>query len=359
LRALLLHCRPGFEPECAAEIAERAAQAHPGYARTTRGQAFVEWFCEDPSALAAALPWRRLIFARQRLEVLADLADLPQGDRLSPILASLPEHPRGYSEVLAEPPDSEAGKALATLCRKLGHAAAAALRRAGRIDPAGPRLHLFLPEGGRVLVAAGDAGSAPWPQGIPRLRLARQAPSRSALKLEEALNVLLEPQERQAWLKPGMRAVDLGAAPGGWSWVLARQGLHVIAVDNGPMADEAMATGLIEHRREDGFRYRPPQNADWLVCDMVERPRRVARLMADWLREGLARRALFNLKLPMKQRWPETRLCLDLIRAHAGPALDLRARQLYHDREEVTVLALPHHTLGPGTARGQEPAVRA
>jgi 23S rRNA (cytidine2498-2'-O)-methyltransferase len=359
LQALLLYCRPGFEPECAAEIAEQAGETHPGYARTTRGQAFVEWFCEDPAAVAAALPWRRLIFARQRLAVLADLADLPPTDRLSPILASLPEHPRGYSEVLAEPPDSDAGKALATLCRKLGHAAAAALRKAGRIDSAGPRLHLFLPEGDRVRVAAGDAGSAPWPQGIPRLKLARQAPSRSALKLEEALTVLLDPEERRAWLKPGMRAVDLGAAPGGWSWVLARQGLHVIAVDNGPMADVAMATGLIEHRREDGFRYRPPQPADWLVCDMVEQPRRVAHLMADWLREGLARRALFNLKLPMKKRWLETQQCLDLLRVESGVTLDLRARQLYHDREEVTVLALAHHAGRPGTARRQEPAVRA
>ncbi|HRQ63265.1 MAG TPA: 23S rRNA (cytidine(2498)-2'-O)-methyltransferase RlmM, partial [Xanthomonadaceae bacterium] len=266
MNALLLYCRAGFEAECAAEIAERAGERHPGYARTEHGSAFVEWFCESPEALAATLPWRTLIFARQRLAVIADIDAMPTEDRLTPILATLDAVDHGFAEVRVEHPDSDAGKSLATFCRKFGHAAAAALRKRDRIDPRGPRLHLCFPHGSRVLIALGDAGSAPWPQGIPRLRLARQAPSRSALKLDEALHVLLDDEERARWLKPGMGAVDLGAAPGGWSWVLARQGLHVIAVDNGPLADAAIATGLIEHRREDGFRFRPSQPADWLVC---------------------------------------------------------------------------------------------
>ncbi len=341
MNALLLYCRPGFEAECAAEIAERAGERHPGYARTGHGSAFVEWFCESPRDLAAEQPWRQLIFARQRLAVLADLDGLPSEDRLTPILAALDGLGHAYCDVQVEHPDSDTGKALATFCRKFGHAAAAALRQRGLVRPKGPRLHLFFPHGSRVLIALGDEGSAPWPQGIPRMRLARQAPSRSALKLDEALHVLLDEDERARWLKPGMAAVDLGAAPGGWSWVLARLGLHVIAVDNGPLADAAIASSLIEHRREDGFRFRPQQPCDWLVCDMVEQPRRVAALMTEWLREGLARRALFNLKLPMKKRWQETRLCLDLLRDESGLRLDLRARQLYHDREEITVLALP------------------
>jgi 23S rRNA (cytidine2498-2'-O)-methyltransferase len=42
----------------------------------------------------------------------------------------------------------------------------------------------------------------------------------------------------------------------------------------------------------------------------------------------------------MKKRYDETRLCLDLIRAKGGArTIALRARQLYHDREEITVFA--------------------
>ena len=72
---------------------------------------------------------------------------------------------------------------------------------------------------------------------------------------------------------------------------------------------------------------------------MVEQPRRVAERMATWFREGWCRHAVFNLKLPMKKRWDETRLCLALVAAGRRRPLHVRARQLYHDREEITVFA--------------------
>ncbi|MFX8098641.1 SAM-dependent methyltransferase, partial [Acinetobacter baumannii] len=77
--------------------------------------------------------------------------------------------------------------------------------------------------------------SAPWPLGVPRLRLHPDAPSRSALKLEEAFLTLLDDRERERLRRPGMRAADRGAAPGGWTWVLLRHGLRVYAIDNGPL----------------------------------------------------------------------------------------------------------------------------
>src|SRR3546814_19435135 len=76
-----------------------------------------------------------------------------------------------------------------------------------------------------------------------------------------------------------------------------------------------------------------------MVCDMVEQPRCVAERMATWLREGWCRQAIFNLKLPMKKRWDDTRLCLDLVAEQAGRPLAIRARQLYHDHVELTVFA--------------------
>ncbi|WP_210217143.1 23S rRNA (cytidine(2498)-2'-O)-methyltransferase RlmM, partial [Klebsiella pneumoniae] len=146
----------------------------------------------------------------------------------------------------------------------------------------------------------------PWALGIPRLKLLPDAPSRSALKLDEALLTLLAPEEREALVRPGMRAADLGAAPGGWTWVLTRQHVHVLSIDNGPLRQHVLDTGLVEHLRADGFHWHPEQPLDWMVCDMVEQPRRVAERMATWFREGWCRHAIFNLKLPMKKRWDET-----------------------------------------------------
>ncbi|MDX1606763.1 MAG: 23S rRNA (cytidine(2498)-2'-O)-methyltransferase RlmM, partial [Candidatus Competibacterales bacterium] len=139
----------------------------------------------------------------------------------------------------------------------------------------------------------------------------------------------------------GMTAVDLGAAPGGWTWQLTRHSIRVTAIDNAALDHRLEETGLVCHRRADGFRYRPPAPVDWLVCDMVEQPRRIAALVVDWLAAGDCRQALFNLKLPMRRRLEEIDHCRDLIDrrlGRSGVRYRLSCKQLYHDRREVTAL---------------------
>ena len=47
---------------------------------------------------------------------------------------------------------------------------------------------------------------------------------------------LIEMDEKSRLIKPGMRVVDLGAAPGGWSQVLAKKKMaHIAAIDILPM----------------------------------------------------------------------------------------------------------------------------
>lgn len=161
------------------------------------------------------------------------------------------------------------------------------------------------------------------------------APSRSYLKVEEAYGVL----ER----KPvaGETVVDLGAAPGGWSYSAAKRGARVIAVDNGPLKGGALDHPLIEHRREDAFDFRPEggEVVDWLFCDLVEEPHHVARnLIAPWLEGGWCRYFVVNLKFGRVD-------ALDLLRevtAVDSPLVRcttlLRGRHLYHDREEFTLV---------------------
>jgi len=345
---LLCYCRAGFEPELAGELTDRAAEAgFAGYARTERESGFVVFACDDADALCSALPWSTLVFARQKLRLIADLRDLDPRDRIAPMLAALPPDIR-FGELLMEHPDSESGKPMAGLARSLGNALRTVLRKADALtsedNPRLQRLHVCVLAGDHVLLATSEPeDSAPWPLGIPRLRMHADAPSRSALKLEEALLVLLDAHERKALLRDGMRAADLGAAPGGWTWVLARHGLRVQSIDNGPLRQHVMDSGLVEHLRADGFNWQPRQPLDWMVCDMVEQPRRVAERMATWMREGWCRHAIFNLKLPMKKRWQETRLCLHLFAEQSRKPLTIRTKQLYHDREEITVFATSSH----------------
>ena len=71
--------------------------------------------------------------------------------------------------------------------------------------------------------------------------------SRAYFKIEEINN-------KDKLIKPGMKVVDLGAAPGGWTYQFVKKGIHVIAIDNGPMQKELMSTGLVQHEKADGFR---------------------------------------------------------------------------------------------------------
>jgi 23S rRNA (cytidine2498-2'-O)-methyltransferase len=211
------------------------------------------------------------------------------------------------------------------------------LRAAGLLSVASSRrLHVMFLDGASGFIGVSDASDgALWSMGVPRLRLAG-APSRSAAKLEEALIWFLG-EDMRAALGSGMSAVDLGAAPGGWTWVLARRGLRVTAVDHGKLAQAAEDAGAVRHLSADAFTFRPARPVDWMVCDVVDKPARTAELVHRWLSQGWCRRTIFNLKLPMKQRYLEVERLLARLRK--VPGLRLEARQLYHDREEITVFA--------------------
>ena len=57
LQGLLCYCRPGFEPELAAELSARAAGAGVGgYARTERGSGYVVFAGESGDTLSRVLP---------------------------------------------------------------------------------------------------------------------------------------------------------------------------------------------------------------------------------------------------------------------------------------------------------------
>ncbi len=291
--------------------------------------------------LHAHLAFDSLVFPRQVLLVGELLEDLPVGDRVTPIVQAAVGLGRRFRELFLETPDTNEGKALASLIRPMAPHLERGLRAAGvAIDEerARERLHVYFVGGTACHVGLSTVdNSSPWPMGIPRLRMPRGAPSRSTLKLAEAFSTLLGEQALARRLQPGMRAVDLGASPGGWTWQLVRRGLMVIAVDNGPMDEALLESGQVKHRREDGFRYRPPEPVDWMVCDMVESPARIAQLAARWVTEGWCRDCLFNLKLPMKKRWEELERCREIIsQAFAGRPCRLAMRHLYHDREEVT-----------------------
>lgn len=326
----LVYCRPGFERDCVEETQARAVEA-----ATNSGYVVLQG--------KPRLRFSDLAFTRQLIRLHTTVDNLLDRDRLTPLLSAVPEMPEKFGALWLEVADTNAGKTLSGFTRRFRPLLEEKLRVAGQLlnDTSLPRLHIFFPDKSRALIGTSDPrNSAATPMGILRLKMPHDAPSRSYLKLAEALEVFLTKEQQQKWLRAGMHAVDLGAAPGGWTWQLVQHGLKVMAVDNGPLKGGAAEHPHIKHLRQDGFRYRPKKPVDWLVCDMVERPQRVAALVAEWVASGLATRAIFNLKLPMKKRVVALHNALDIVRNMLdakGMRYELQARQLYHDREEVTV----------------------
>ena len=351
MTSIVLYCRPGFEKECGAEIQEKAAWNEVyGYLELTKNEGVVYFHLnvgEEADALINNMPLRRLIFARQWFVTLTDKIALPDYNRVEAITEVMDKDWQ-YAELRMETPDTNDGKELSKFCRKLAVPLRQALRKSKVLtekgDNDGAVLHALFLSGKEVILgySLGHNTSA-HVMGIPRLKFPHQSPSRSTLKLDEAFLYFIPKDEWDTRLTSGMNAVDLGAAPGGWTYQLVRRGMMVTAIDNGAMAESIMQSGQVKHHMMDGFKYVPmKQNVYWLVCDMIEKPQRVAWLMAQWLIKGYCKEAMFNLKLPMKGRYQEVNKNLQTIKdvfSEHKVKYELYAKHLYYDREEVTVHA--------------------
>ncbi|MGM0767318.1 MAG: 23S rRNA (cytidine(2498)-2'-O)-methyltransferase RlmM [Pseudomonadota bacterium] len=348
---MILFCRPGFEAEAGREMTDAAAAVGIyGYFQPVGSHGHLMFYLtgsEGTAMLLQRLRLEELVFVRDWVVGLAEVM-LPEADRVGAILEALKAVASGFpncARVEVRLPEDNADGDLGNFARKWVAPLSKALRGAGLLKPdasarAPARLDILLVSFERALVGVSPADNrAPFPGGIARLRLPSSAPSRSALKLEEAWKVFLPPEQALDYLGGGKRAVDLGAAPGGWTWQLVRQGMMVAAVDNGPMNAELMASGQVEHVEADGYSWKPKRAVDWMVCDIVDHPRRTSHMVVDWLTSGLCRYTIFNLKLPMKKRYEEWLICRGIIEsalAAADRGFRLRARHLYHDREEIT-----------------------
>lgn len=351
-----LFTRPGFEAEGGQEWLDRSREAGaPGFFTADAGTGLAAFQASrgnsGPAALRQQLTVDSMVFVRDSVFELQRINPLPQKDRVGALVDALgeaPVEPR-WGEVMVHIPEGCQDKDLAAFARKWTAPVARALREREWLAPRrrsdDRRLDLILLDFERLIIGQSyPQHRATVPGGRPRLRFPPQAPSRSMLKLEEAFTTLLSETERRQLLKDGMRAVDLGASPGGWTFCLVGRGLRVTAVDNGPMDEALMRSGQVTHLKTDGFTWLPDRPVDWMVCDIVDQPRRTIDLVGRWFRGGHCRASVFNLKLPMKKRLEEWRLCrerLETALAATGRDFEIRAKQLYHDREEVTVLVLP------------------
>lgn len=249
---------------------------------------------------------------------------------------TLPEMERRGSNALDEHPLETARLELANVLR-----AKITGRREKRGDTApssGHRARVLLVDAWSAWLSLTNAPVGPallsWPSPFAGGRAlderAANAPSSAHRKLDEAL----------AWLEMAPTrddlVLDLGAAPGGWSWAALQRGARVIAVDRADMDPDIVKHERLEHVRADAFRYVPERQPTWLLCDVIAEPERSLDVVARAVQSSHLRGLVVTLKLKRPIQFDVVKRARALCRT--TPGFFGRTKSLAANKLEVTVL---------------------
>jgi 23S rRNA (cytidine2498-2'-O)-methyltransferase len=174
------------------------------------------------------------------------------------------------------------------------------------------------------LMLASPSCASPFPNGEARFVEDRSVPSRAYLKLWELFARM--PERPQA----GELCLDLGASPGGWSFVLHKLGARVLSVDKAALDPRVADLPGITHRRESAFALDPRAvgPVDWLFSDIVCYPKRLLALVQKWREAGTVGRFVCTIKF-------QGATDFDAMRAFAAIP-GSRLLHLHHNKHELT-----------------------
>lgn len=152
--------------------------------------------------------------------------------------------------------------------------------------------------------------------------------SRAEFKLREALRVIDYRPD------PGRLAIDIGAAPGGWSLLLAERGMRVIAIDPADLHERVAGHENVTHLKMKAEEYFGAEPADLIVNDMnMDPPDSAAVVLAaggNLKRGGLL---VMTIKLPDR---PYQKQVADVIEILSPQFECADVRCLFFNRQEVT-----------------------
>ncbi|RUQ90785.1 SAM-dependent methyltransferase [Legionella septentrionalis] len=137
-----------------------------------------------------------------------------------------------------------------------------------------------------------------WPDGKCRFIEDKiNPPNRAYLKLWEAFTFLGK------YPKAGDTALDLGASPGGWTYVLQSLGAQVTAVDKADLDTKIASLPQVKFLKQSAFSLDPlrlNQNYTWVLSDVACYPERAYQLIKRWISSGRAQHLIFTIKLQGK-----------------------------------------------------------
>lgn len=149
-------------------------------------------------------------------------------------------------------------------------------------------------------------------------------PNRAYLKLWEVFSVYK--------IHPGKNdtALEIGASPGGWSWVLSQLCQNVETIDRAPLDQKVMKFGNIKHREGDAFKLNPIdfKNCTWFFSDIICTPEKLYETVQFWIKNSTIKNYVCTIKF-------KGDCDFDIIKKF----LNIPSSQivhLYHNKNEVT-----------------------
>jgi 23S rRNA U2552 (ribose-2'-O)-methylase RlmE/FtsJ len=134
-----------------------------------------------------------------------------------------------------------------------------------------------------------------FPCGYVNMQRDSHAPSSASQKLLEALATMPVKMEE------GDRVCDLGASPGGWSYVALRSKCIVTSVDKAPIDPALHKLGAINHIIGDAFTFKHTKLMsegpfDWMLCDVITEPARTMALLEKWIQQNWCHKFIVTIK---------------------------------------------------------------
>ena len=187
----------------------------------------------------------------------------------------------------------------------------------------------------QILLGVNGIASAlsDWPGGRVRLSKPKGQIARSEFKLEELFRTTDLKPPRQG------RALDLGASPGGWTRILRDYGLDVVAVDPADLDQRLRDDRRIRHVRTTAgpFLAEADEQFNVIVNDMRMDPAMSTGLMVE-ASDLLAPGGMMILTLKLSPHGAVRAIRNSLARLDEVVEV-VFARQLHHNRNEITVVA--------------------
>ncbi len=171
-----------------------------------------------------------------------------------------------------------------------------------------------------------------WPLGHPHYAYRKEQICRAEFKIIESIDLF------NLDLSKYKNAVDLGAAPGGWTRLLLERGMNVIAVDPAELDSSLSQYKKLIHYKglSQNFFKEHPGKYDLIVNDMRMNVKDSVKIMQEashYLSDkGLA---IMTLKLNPNKKLSEVEYALKELKKNFNIK---KIRQLYHNRSEATVL---------------------